>query len=187
MAKRSRAERKERRQKFFKKAKEAVKKVATAPAKAAGFVVLLPFKPMMVSMLKKRGLNPKNKLSELSKQFFDEIVKKDNFESEYFEEGTAENADAGLVVGTIGDIVTAIKNWIQRRKDRLKEKEAAGEKLTEGEKNFVANTEAVQEAAQTAIEEGIKEEVQQKAGAFITSPVGLILIAGIAYFAIKKS
>ena len=186
MAKRSRAERKERRQKFFKKAKDAVKKIATAPAKAAGFVVLLPFRPMMESLLKKQGIKPEKKLSEVAKQFFDNVVKKDNFENEYFEIGEAENADAGLVVGTIGDIVNAIKNWIQRRKERLKEKEASGEKLSEGEKNFVANTEAVEDAANEAIREGIRENVSEKAGDFITSPVGLILIAGVVYFGFIK-
>jgi hypothetical protein len=182
MARKTKAERKERRKKFFSKAKQAVKKIAAAPAKAATFAILIPFKPMMNSMLEKRGFKPEKKLSNLAQQFFDNVVKKDNFENEYFESEYLENADAGLVVGTIGDIVNAIKNWIQRRKEKLKEKEAAGEKLTEGEKNFVSNTEAIQEAAEDAIKEGVRNEVSQKAGDFITSPIGLISIAAIAYF-----
>jgi hypothetical protein len=188
MARKTKAQRKERRKKFFAKAKKAIVKVATAPAKAAAFAVLIPFTPMMKSILKKRGFKPEKKIKDLANQFFDKVVKKESFESQYFESEYAENADAGLVVGTIGDIVTAIKNWIQRRKEKLKEKEAAGEKLTEGEKNFVDNTEAIQTAAEEAIKTEVKEEVQQKAGQFITSPVGLILIAGVVYFGfIKKS
>lgn len=195
MAKKSKSERKARRQKFFEKAKKAVKKVAAAPAKAAAFAVLIPFRPMMESMLKKRGIKPVKKMSELAQQFFSEVVKKDNFESEYFEDAEASTeggkkfdaATAGVIVGTIGDIVNAIKNWIQRRKDRLKEKEAAGETLSEGEKNFVANTEAITDAANQALRDEIKETVSEKAGSFITSPVGLLLIAGAAYFIIKKS
>jgi len=193
MAKKTKAQRKERRKKFFSKAKEAVKKIATAPAKAAAFVILLPFQPMMRSMLEKRGFKPKKKLKDLVEQFYNDVVKKDNFEEgfeEAFEEGFEaeylENADAGLVVGTITDIVTAVKNWIQRRKEKLKEKEAAGETLSEGEKNFVDNTEAIEGAAKEAIREGIKENVSQKAGDFITSPVGLILIAAVAYFGFIK-
>jgi hypothetical protein len=200
MARKTKAQRKERRKKFFAKAKEAVKKVAAAPAKAAVFAVLIPFQPMMKSVLKKRGFTPEKKLSKLANQFFEKVVKKENFESqylyfeaEYAEAGgagagdAAKGLDAGLIVGTIGDIVNAIKNWIQRRKEKLKEKEAAGETLTEGEKNFVDNTEAIQDAANEAIRGEITETVQQKTGQFITSPVGLILIAGAAYFLIKKS
>jgi truncated hemoglobin YjbI len=185
MARKTKAQRKERRKKFFSKAKEAVKKIATAPAKAAAYVILLPFQPMMRSMLEKRGFKPKKKLKDLVEQFYNDVVKKENLE-EGFESEYLENADAGLVVGTITDIVTAVKNWIGRRKEKLKEKEAAGEVLTEGEKNFVDNTEAIEGAAKEAIREGIKENVSQKAGDFITSPVGLILVAAVAYFGFIK-
>ena len=177
MAKRTKAERKAKRKAFFAKAKKAVAKAATAPAKAAIFAATIPFRPMMVSILKKRGAEPKKKQSELVEQFYKNVVKKESFESEYLEQ---EN-----LVEDIAEIVKAVVSFFKGRKERLKEKEAAGEELTEGEKNFVDNVEGIEKAATDAIKEDVKENVGKKVVETATNPLFLIAVAFGLYYLFK--
>ena len=160
---------------FFKKAKAAVKKVASAPAKAAVFAATIPFKPMMVSMLKQRGITPEKKQSDLVRQFFNNVIQKNSLES------GEEN-----LVDDIVEIVKSVVSFFKNKKDRLKAKQEAGEELTEGEKNLVDNVDAIEQAAKEEIKEGIKTEVAKKAVTTFSNPIVLIGIAAAAYFAIKR-
>jgi len=173
--KKTKAERKAKRKEFFNKAKAAVKKVASAPAKAAVFAATIPFKPVMVSMLKKRGITPEKKQSELVKQFFNNVIQKDSLES------GQEN-----LVEDVVEIVKAVVGFFKGKKDRLKAKEEAGEELTEGEKNLVDNVDAIEQAAKEEIKEGIKTEAGKKVVSTFSNPIVLIGIAAAAYFVIKR-
>ena len=160
---------------FFKKAAEAIRQVAQAPAQAAQFVATIPFRPMMISILKKRGITPKDKQSELVEQFFKNVIKKQSLESgeEY-------------LVEDIVSIVKAVVSFFKDKKDRLEAKQAAGEPLTEGEQNTLDHTRAIEQAASTAIRQEVTERVQQKAGKIALNPIVLIGVAAIAFVALKK-
>lgn len=164
---------------FFDKAKEAVGNVLKAPAQAAQFVATIPFRPMMVSILKQRGISPKDKQSELVEQFFKNVIKKQSLEQgeEY-------------LVEDIVSIVKAVVSFFKDKKDRLEAKVAAGEALTEGEQNTLDHTRAIEKVAKETISQEIKTNVEQKVGKKVVStfsnPVVLIGIAAAAYFVIKK-
>jgi len=160
---------------FLDKAKEAIGDVLKAPAQAAQFVATIPFRPMMISILKKRGIAPKDKQSELVEQFFKNVIKKQSLEQgeEYLTED-------------IVSIVKAIISFFKDKKDRLEAKEASGEKLTEGEQNTLDHTRAIEQAATTAIKEEVKSSVGKKVVSTFSNPIVLIGIAAAAYFVIKK-
>ena len=160
---------------FFDKAKEAIGNVLNAPAQAAQFVATLPFRPMMISILKKRGIAPKDKQSELVDQFFKNVIKKQSLESgeEY-------------LVEDIVSIVKAVVTFFKDKKDRLEAKEASGETLTEGEQNTLDHTRAIEKAASAAIKEEVKTGAARKVVTTFSNPVVLIGIAAAAYFVIKK-
>lgn len=160
---------------FFDKAKEAIGNVLNAPAQAAQFVATLPFRPMMISILKKRGISPKDKQSELVDQFFKNVIKKQSLE-----------AGEEYLVEDIVSIVKAVVTFFKDKKDRLEAKQASGETLSEGEQNTLDHTRAIEKAASTAIKEEVTQRVQQKAGKIATSPIVLIGVAAAAYFLIKK-
>lgn len=205
---------------FFDKAKEAVGKVLKAPAQAAQFVATIPFRPMMISILKKRGITPNDKQSELVQQFFKNIIAKQSFESgkEYFfveefdsrpkmisilkKRGiTPKKKHSELVqqfkeefesseeyfVADIVSIVKAVITFFKDKKDRLEAKEAAGEKLTQGEQNTLDHTRAIEQAAGTAIRQEVTERVQQKAGKIALNPIVLIGVAAVAFVALRKN
>lgn len=160
---------------FFKKAAEAIKKVAQAPAKAAQFVATIPFRPMMISILKKRGITPKDKQSELVEQFFKNVIKKQSLES-----------GEEFLVEDIVSIVKAVVSFFKDKKDRLEAKEAAGEELTEGEKNTLEHTRAIEQAAGQAIKQEVVTSVQQKVGKFALNPIVLVGIAAVAVVALRN-
>ena len=172
MAKRTKAQRKAKRKERREKVKKALKKVAQAPAKAAEFAATIPFRPAMIAILKKRGITPKKKQSELTKQFFQLVIQNKSFEEENF-------------VDAIADVVKAVVNFFRNRKETIRQKEAAGEQISEGEKNTAELVEEVERQAADVIRTGVEENVGQKVVKFITSPIGIGVIGVGLYFAFK--
>ena len=161
--------------KFFQKAKEAVKKVAQAPAKAATFAATIPFRSAMISILKGRGITPEEKQTDLVKQFFQNVVRKESYE-----------AGEEFFVDDVVEVVKAVVGFFKGRKERLEAKAASGEKLTEAEQNMIDNVNAIEAAAKEEIKEGIKLEAGKKVVNTFSNPVVLIAIAAGAYFLIKR-
>jgi len=166
--KKTKAERKERRKKILKKVGKAIKKVALAPAKAASFAALIPFQPMLKAAVKKKGIEPKKKLSELAKQFHSVVLQGKNFEEEN-------------LIEDIASIVKGIISFFQSKKKVLEEKKAAGEELSEGEENTLDTVSAIEKQVQDTVVDGAKSSI----GDFVTSPMGLIVI-GLGIFALVK-
>jgi len=143
----------------LRKTKEAVKKGAQAAAKGALTAPLIPFVPMMKSILRKRGVNPPSKVQELAQAFFKNVVKKtEGFES--------------VEPVTITAIITAIISFFKK----LKEKKAQGKGLTQEEKDVLNEVEKVGEAA-AEINEG---ESSSSMGGLM--PILLIGLAAIFLF-----
>jgi hypothetical protein len=167
-------QRRENRRNFINKAKKLVKKAILAPAKAAQFAVLIPFRPAMEKMLKTRGVNPAKKFSEVIKQFHDTVLKK-NFENQISnadEYGVIFDSQENLVDDVAGGIITAILEFFKRIKDKKKN----GEKLTPEEEKIAAAAENIDTAVREAARDGIEETIGEK----LTSPTGLIVVGGLA-------
>lgn len=174
------AERKARRQKIVKGVKKAVNKVAKAVGGVAVGAPLLPFVPMINAAIKKEGQEPEKNIIDKAKQFSRLVLKKGSLEPE------REN-----VIEDITSIISGIVKFFQGKRDRLKEKEAAGEELTAGEENTVDAVDAIEKGAKDAVEDEVESEVGEKVVSFIKKPVnmillGLLLFRGI-YYVSKKS
>lgn len=174
------AERKERRQKIVKGVKKAVNKVAKAVGGVALGAPLLPFIPMINAAIKKEGQKPESNVIDKAKQFSRLVLKKGSLEPE------REN-----VIEDITSIISGIVKFFQGKRDRLKEKEAAGEELTAGEENTVDAVDAIENGARDAVQDGVEADIGEKVVSFIKKPVNMILVGvlfiGGIYYVSKKS
>lgn len=128
-----------------------LKKVGTAVKKggeAAMLAPALPFKGVMRKALQKRKINPPRKMSELIRSFYENVIKKGNYE-EYLEH---------VDPVTIGAIVTAVVNFFKK----MKKKKDDGEKVSSEENEFADTVEEVSKQAAAMIEAGRDAEIQSE-------------------------
>lgn len=116
---------------------KAVKKGAQAVGKGVVTAPLIPFVPMMKSVLRKRGVTVPSKIEDLARAFFQNVARK----TEGFED---------LEPVTITAIITAIISYFKK----LKEKKAKGENLSPEESDVVDEVEKVGEVASELQAEG---------------------------------
>ena len=148
--------RKHRLKNAIKKAGKGFKHLAGNVLKAyetAGLAVLLPFKPLMVSALNKKGVpvSRKDKIGKIAVLFHDKVVaNKQHLEYSHYEHLGEEIAfSAGK------QIVQAVIDFIQR----LKDKKERGETLTPDESNILAHSDKVE----TVIDKATTEAETNKA------------------------
>lgn len=128
------------------KLKGNVKQRMENAVKSKGFVVLTPYKPMMIKILRKRGHNITNSssIAAVSKLFYDAVIKgKSHFD--YASYNRTEHLAATAIIAGVSaatPIVLGILAWI---KD-IKLKKAQGQQLTE-EQTIAANEDEKIEAA----------------------------------------
>lgn len=199
----SREERKARRSQRRTKRKEKIAttktKVKETAKRVGKIAVLSPFRIPMMTILKSKGITPKKDLSDLARQFYMEVVKKDSYETELdFEGGDNVAVDYSNMPSFMQEsiepiTITAIVSGILSFFQGVKEKKAAGEPLTKTQQVALKAGQAVEEEstkiAMDEIEEGIGETVTGAAG-LIKSNIGIIIgIAAVAigiYFYSKK-
>jgi hypothetical protein len=175
MAKRTKAERKERRQKI----KERIKKGIKAVGNAAIFAPLLPFKPAIHTAVKRTGVEPEKRLPKLVDQFKERVLKKERYDNEFFDyTGYYDQIHSENLIDDAGSIVKIIIDWVKG----IKKKKDDGKKLTELEDKIATHAEDVEEV----MKEGVKDDVEEKIGEKVTSPVGLLVIAAVIYFGFIK-
>ena len=182
------------------KVAEAKTKVKETAKRVGKIAVLAPFRIPMMTILKSKGITPKKDLSDLARQFYMEVVKKDAYETELdFEAGDNVAVDYSNMPSFMQEnlvdpvTITAIVSGILSFFQGVKDKKAAGEPLTKTQQVALKAGEAVEkESTQIAmdeIEEGIGETVTGAAG-LIKSNIGIIIgIAAVAigiYFYSKK-
>ncbi len=175
MAKRTKAERKARRQQI----KERIKKGVKAVGNAAIFAPLLPFKPAIHTAVKRTGVEPEKRLPKLVEQFRERVLKKEKYDNEYFDyTGNYDTIHSENLIDDAGSIVKVIIDWIRG----IKKKKEDGKKLTELEDKIATHAEDVEEVVREEAKDGIEEKIGEK----VTSPVGILVMVGIAYFLLKK-
>jgi len=171
MARKTKAQRKEKRQETKNRIKEKIK----GAAQKVGYSRLLVLKPVLVAALKKKGakVSMSTKIDVLVPMFKDIVIDKkavlnyEDYESNNLEHVYAEAADA---------VVTLVLNFIKN----LKEKKDRGEKLSPDEENILAGSEKVAES----VKEGAKTYGKNW---FFDLWYIWVAVAGILiYFAVKK-
>lgn len=114
------------RKKKNKEEKKKNKEEKNKKEKPKGFMLLLPFKNLMVKALGNKKIPFQNKIEDISLKFFNHIVKGQNFE-QYYDIDNFESLDPA----TITILVQAIVGFIKNRKDKLDEKKKKGEATEE--------------------------------------------------------
>lgn len=156
---------------FFRKIGRGLKKAVKAVGKGVKSVgvrlalaPLYPLIPVMRNALKKKGVNPPKKLPDLAEAFFNNIVKKSNFDSYY--SGKTLEYDGYNDDHIAGDIVQGIlkfvKDLIQKKKDKKKGIPVA---LSPVEEEIVGGAERVlNKIEKKATESGISVESDLPSG-----------------------
>lgn len=120
---------------FFKDLKDKVKK--------SPFLVLVPYKNLMQKKLKKKGITPKNDIKELAIQFYNEFVKRRNYD-EYGMEipytditvNHADNhADPRVTPEVVAQIIPAIINMLKNLISSIKSGKETDPELKEAAEN----------------------------------------------------
>lgn len=163
------AKRKARRTKRKKKVAAVKKKVVTSAKRVGQITLLAPFVVPMQTVLKSKGITPKKDLSDLARQFYNEVVKKDSYETELdFETGDNVAVDYSNMPSFMQEsiepvTITAIVSGILSFFQGVKEKKAAGQALTKTQQIALKAGEAVEkegnQMAIDAVEEGVGETV----------------------------
>ncbi len=162
------------------KLKNAVKK-ATAKAKdklknagdVAGLAPLLPFKPLMVRMLKRKGekVTMATKMSVLVPLFNERIVKKAT-KVNYEDLETLEYIDPALLLGLVPVVLGFIQGIIKKREE--------GKKLDEEEEEVFKGAKEAQET--------VKEEAKDESGNWFADNKMIIIGAAavILFLVLRK-
>lgn len=179
MSKASRAANKQKRQQKRSDRKNKRKSKAAERKQKMKWALLVPFKPVMLKALKKKGFDLKGKkISEIATRFKEIVInKKNNFETDVsmFETDAEEQH---IIAEAASGIIKGILEFI---KGLFKKKEQGAE-LSETEREIVEGAEKVS----ATIDEGKKEVVSDSVGEIVTKYWWLILIALVAIFLIMR-
>lgn len=141
------------------------------------FFPLLPFKPLMQKLLKKKGIKPEKKIKELALQFHEHIVKKRTFDFNYEYKETHSVAPAVAVI--VPSILRFLKSFIKSSK----EKKEKGEPLSDVEEVLLEESEKIEKEAEKIKEEKEEEEKKEAEKAEEKKPFKIpvwLIIAGVA-------
>ena len=171
--------RKRRIKQFLTKTKDKVKKTvnkAKDKLQKAGDLTalapLLPFKPVMVSILKKKGepVSMTTKMSKLVPLFYQRVIEKKNKIS-YEELENLNEEQTSQIIGLVAPILDFIKSLVGRKRK--------GEKLNEDEEQLL---EGAKEAEKTITES------KDEGNWFEENKTIILLVAGavVLFFVFKK-
>lgn len=141
--------------------------------------IIAPLAPMMRSSLSSIGEQPPADIQDLTIMFNNRIVKKDNYAYDGMDTDSVDDPSQKSVL--FQTVMPAVIGFI----GALKSKSEGGAKMTPLEEKIVSMTGQVESSIRgAAVEKG-----QFEIGKFITSPVGIILIAALvigAFIALRK-
>lgn len=108
-------------------------------AKKSPFLVLLPYKKLMQKKLKKKGITPKNDIKELAIQFYNEFVKRRNYD-EYgmeipYTDITVNHADPPVPPEVVSQMIPAIINLLKNLISNIKSGKETDPELREAAEN----------------------------------------------------
>lgn len=184
------------RRKTRKKKVGAIKKKVVSKTKKVGKVAaLIPFKLPMIAVLRAKKITPEKDLSDLARQFYTQVVMKDQYETELdFESGQNVATDLTFMQEesieplTISAIVSGIISFFKS----VKAKKEAGKPLTKTQQvAYNVGAEAEKQGTQMAIdevEEGIGETVTGAAGIIknnIAIIIGIVAV-GVGFYLYKN-
>ncbi|TAJ75202.1 MAG: hypothetical protein EPO42_14195 [Gallionellaceae bacterium] len=157
-------------------ASTAAKKVANAGKKVATVALFLPFMPLALIFLKRRGIKPSKKPDEIITQVHNEMSKKsfglvpggDSFEyaADVHEFGYADEAESYGIVPVTPGMVMAVIGFLKSIFQSIKAKRAKGEALSADEQEILNQAPEIEqnltEAKQLASEVLDSSEAQAK-------------------------
>lgn len=147
------------RRKRTKKTKEEKKERRDAAKLILANPYLLALKPAMRKALDKRGIKHDGKLPDIVEKFYYNIVKRQNFENYQHSDHLAAEVVEGIISGIIGFFKS------------LRDKKKSGAPLSDTEQTLLDTA----ETGADKYEEIKKEEINEGIGAFLTSPIFLII------------
>jgi hypothetical protein len=156
------------------------KKLIGALAKNAPLAPLLPFKPVMLKVLKNKGIKLKDKnLTTVAFEFFKNVAKPASFDS--YDDFEQSNIDNYIENGFDPVITPAIISAVLKYVKGLIDKKKSGAKLSATEEVIVEQAESIK----TEVKEEAKEEAQLNIGKLLSSPITIILILVIIFAFVK--
>lgn len=169
-----------------KQAKKLVKQGITIAA-------LNPFKPLMIVALRRKNITPKRNLEDLARQFYQEVVKKSDFETA--NAVNAANPDENLLTFDTQSVdmyenlapiaITAIVEGILSFFKGVKAKADAGEPLTPAEDAIAEGVDEVEKA----VKQTVVDEIEAETGAAVLeyAPfIGVALVGVVVFLLVKK-
>lgn len=181
---------------------KAVKKVATA----AVYAPLLPLKGIMKKALKKKGVAAPSKMPDLAEAFYNNIVKKSNFDS-YYHGRTLERDgynDHFIGVEVVAGILKYVKDILQRKKAKKAGQPVAlspvEEEIAAGSDRILSEIENKAAASGVDVGEDLPDEPKErrsrggkggdeKEGLILGLPTNTVLIIGgvlVAVLVLRK-
>ena len=148
------------------------------------FPLLIPFKMVMLNMLRKKGVpTPDQRIGKVAESFYKHIALGKNYEGLDFETNFEELAEQNyesyaIAVGTIIKAVVSFFKGLKKKKD-------SGQPLSNDEEKALEVAEQIGED----IEEMEKDEVEEGIGEKLLEywwVIALVLVAGIVLVARKK-
>ncbi len=161
--------RKAKRKEIGAKVKKAVKRTIKKAKDVGGVAILIPFKALMQKTLRAKGINPSNNLTDLAKQFFQYIVRRNSYdEVKYLTNGTGMAIDTefenlhGIDVTrdsvdpvTMTAIISAVVKYVKGVIDKKKK----GDPMTPTQKKVADLGEEINEKYDDAKSDAVSSEV----------------------------
>lgn len=168
-----------------KKTRRAAKKVIKKAKEVGGIVLLAPFRIVMRKALKSKGITPPKNLTDLARSFFNNIVRRDGYDTmETFEPDSVLTYDSDNVDSfdpiTISALISGVVSFFKK----IKEKKDQGEPLTKTQETIAREVENVEKNV-----DNIKlEETDRTIGSMVKEYwwIVVILLFGVVYFAARK-
>ena len=150
---------------------KGVKNIAKK-AKNLPFAPLLPFKVAMRAVLRSKGVETSDDITEISQKFYNVVIqKKANYEIQSFEH---------LAPSVVSAIIAAVIDFFKG----LKKKKERGEKLTEAEEKALKLAEEATAEVVSEVKEQAKSQIMSKTYVPI---IIIALVAIILVFLLLKS
>lgn len=178
------------------KVREQVKKGKAMIKSGVSVGALLPFRPVMVAVLKQKNIEPKKDLQELAVQFYQNVVKRDSYDAgDAYNQSNPYRANDNLLTTSTDTIITedsidpvtisaitqAVMKWIKG----LRAKKALGQPLSKTQEQIVDASETVEESGNEFALDAVEEETGEAVMKYAPYIVGSVLAAVALYFIFK--
>jgi hypothetical protein len=149
-------------------------KIKNASLKAK-FATLMPFKPLMVKILDKKGIKHTNDIQDIALKFYELITGK-KLERTYRFDGDAVTEHFAVTATMVTTIVVTIINFFKSANDRARAEAEAGKELTPAQQTALEAEERAKEIANQVNEKEPEQKKPEKKDNMLTY-AGLALMA----------